>query len=130
VTTAACVPGQAQGPPYFRIEALGGSLKLSGREMEATFPATVYEPGVLFLRVTIFRQFMATMRDVKMLAIQVNAGGMSVENVHLSLEAGDMLLYPDVAGAPSLHPTDRLQPAPEEPAPKKPEAPGLFDQVP
>ena len=113
--------------PYFRIEASAdGCLRLSGREAEATFPATVYEPGVLFLRVTVFRLLLTTMRDEKTLAVQVNAGGLVVENVTLSLEAGDMLLYPDPAPAPAKHPAEHIKYPPEKKPLKETEPGGLF----
>lgn len=53
---------QGAAGPYMRIEASGGSITLTGREAEATFPATVYEEGVLFLRVTLFRRLLGTIR--------------------------------------------------------------------
>lgn len=116
--------------PYFRIEASAdGHVRLTGREVEACFPATVYESGVLFLRITVFRNLLGTMRDTKMVAVQVNADGLIVENVHLSLDAGDMLLYPDVAAAPIRHPAERIE-YPPSPAPLKDLEPGgLFDQT-
>ena len=44
--------------------------------VEADFPATVYEPGVLFLRVTLFRRALQALAGMKQLAIQVNNDGM------------------------------------------------------
>jgi len=106
---------QTDRGPYFRIEAsAGGRLRLTGRQVEAAIPATVYEPGVLFLRVTVFRLLLTTMRDEKTLAVQVNAEGLSVENVRLSLDAGDMLLYPDPAMAPAIHPAERQHTPPTQ----------------
>jgi hypothetical protein len=121
---------QTDSGPYFRIEASAdGHVRLTGREAEATFPATVYEPGVLFLRITVFRNLLRTMGNTKMLALQVSADGLAIENVRLSLDAGDMLLYPEVATAPIRHPAERVE-SPPVPAPKKDlESGGLFDQT-
>ena len=46
---------QGNKSPFLRIEARGNELSLSSEAVAATFPATVYEPGVLFLRTTLFR---------------------------------------------------------------------------
>src|SRR5205823_11810678 len=96
------------GGPYFRLEADEGHLRLTGRRVEAQFSATVYEPGVLFLRVTLLRDLLATMRDAPTLAIQANTEGVFIENVRLSLDVGQMLLYPIPASAPQRHPAERL----------------------
>lgn len=119
--------------PFFRIEASGERLRLTGRQVEATFPATVYEPGVLFLRVTVFRRLLGTFKGVHVVAIQVNQDGMFLDNIHLSLDALDMLLYPDTATAPMVHPLERLEPDDPLPVPvKEPEPEGygpLFEGV-
>src|SRR5947207_136337 len=86
---------QRDDGPYFRIEASGDRLKLTGRLVEAEFPATIYEPGVLFLRITTFRRLLQTFPGTKDIAIQVNADGLFLDNVRLSLDVGDMLLYVD-----------------------------------
>lgn len=78
--------------PFLRIEARDNHLLINGPEMEAEFPATVYEPGVLFLRVKFFSFLLSDMPGVKQLAIQVNDKGMHVDNVRLSFAIGDMLL--------------------------------------
>src|SRR5687767_2916524 len=88
---------QGKHGPFYRIEASADRLKLTGREVEAEFPATVYEPGVLFLRVTIFRRALDLLKGVKTLAIQVNQEGILLDNIQLPLEPGDMLLYLDPA---------------------------------
>lgn len=47
---------QVDGGPFLRLEANDDRLKLAGQIVEAEFPATIYEPGVLFLRVTLLRR--------------------------------------------------------------------------
>jgi hypothetical protein len=96
--------------PFYRIEASGDRIRLTGKEVEAEFPATVYEPGVLFLRVTLFRWALADIRDQPMIAVQVNAAGVHVDNVCLPLESNDMLLYADPTRAPQRYPMERLGP--------------------
>lgn len=99
-------PSQSRGGPFYRIEASGDRLKLTGREVEAEFPATVYEPGVLFLRVTLFRRALSMVTGEKTIAIQVGVDGVLIDNMRLPLETNDMLLYPDPAKAPQWHPSE------------------------
>jgi hypothetical protein len=74
--------------------------------LEAEIPATVYEPGVLFLRITLFRMIVDTLKDEKTLAVQVNGDGLLIDAVRMPLEGYDMLLYPNPDGAPKIHPAD------------------------
>jgi len=103
---------QGAASPYMRMEARDGYLKLDGLEASATFPATVYEPGVLFLKITRFRRLLRAITKQKMLAIQVNQDGLLVDNVVFPMESNDMLLYPDPDQAPPRYPE---QPDPGEP---------------
>src|SRR5207244_12806994 len=75
---------QGRSGPFYRIEASGERLKLAGQQVEAEFPATVYEPGVLFLRVTVFRRALQLLAGMKMLAVQVNQDGLFLDNMRLS----------------------------------------------
>jgi len=97
---------QGKTGPYFRIEAREGRIKLTGRQVEAEFPATVYEEGVLFLQVTLFRKMLAAMTETKTLAIQVQKDGLHVAEVTFPLETNEMLLYPDPDRAPKIHPEE------------------------
>lgn len=97
---------QAKQGPFFRIEASAGRVWLAGREVAADFSATVYEPGVLFLRVTLFRRALRMLKGVKSLAIQANADGLMFGNIQMPLEPNDMLLYVDPARAPQRHPAE------------------------
>lgn len=98
---------RAADGPYFRMEAAGDSLRLTGREVEVTVPATVHEPGVLFLRVTLFRRMLKALPERGFLSIQVNGDGVAFGDTQLSLNALDALLYPDPATAPERHPAER-----------------------
>jgi len=93
--------------PYYRIEARSDSvLKLSGHKTEAEFPATVHEPGVLFLRVTLFRKMLREMKGLKKITILVNEDGLFFDNVRFPLAFGNMLFYPDPKQAPDRHPKE------------------------
>jgi hypothetical protein len=100
---------QSKAGPFFRIEARDEKLRLSGRETEAEFPATVYEPGVLFLRITEFRSVLADIPDQSTITIQANAQGLFIDNVWFDLASNDMLLYPDPENAPLIHPSERKE---------------------
>jgi len=104
---------QGKDGPFLRIEARDGQLRLTGRRVEATIPATVYEPGVLFLRVTLFHTLLAMMTDTRTMAIQVAVDGLHFGDTKLPWDVGDMLLYPDPAHAPAVHPEESL-PLPEK----------------
>jgi hypothetical protein len=88
------------------MEAKDGHLMLTGREVEATIPATVYEPGVLFLRITDFRLLLGEMREHKMITVQANQDGLLLDNARFDLASNDMLLYLDPARAPMMHPSE------------------------
>lgn len=89
------------------MEASGQSLKLSGREVEVTVSATVHEPGVVFLRVTLFRQMLALLPEKGFIPIVAAANGITFGDTRLTPLAVDMLLYADPATAPLLHPEER-----------------------
>lgn len=97
---------QTMEGPFFRIEASGDKVTLTGRVAQAAFPATVYEPGVLFLRITLFRRVLKMLTDVKFLSIQANSGGLIFDNIRMPLDSNDMLLYPNLAQAPKVHPAE------------------------
>lgn len=111
---------KTQGPagPFLRMEANDNSLKLDGNKVSAMIPATVYEPGVLFLRATVFRRMLTTFKKQTFLTVQVMSEGMLIENVTLSLEDQDMLLYINPDQAPRFHPSVKLKPLPKVSKPK------------
>jgi hypothetical protein len=109
---------------FLRIAAVGDCVEIAGKEMSASFPATIYEEGVLFIPTTFFRRILR-LTPVKedFLTFQANGEGLRFADVHL--EAGGGVLFPDPSKAPQFWP-------PEMPKleaidlPKKPE-PTLFD---
>lgn len=104
---------QGQAGPWYRIEATEGRLKLTGQQVEAEFPATVYEEGVLFLRVTLFRRLLATYTQTPTITIQVQQDGLHFGEVTMPLESGEMLLYADPAKAPLRHPEESSEDFPD-----------------
>ena len=56
--------------PYIRLEANCDYLIVEGLEAAGQIPATVYEPGVLFFKVTVFRRLLRTIRGEKFLTVQ------------------------------------------------------------
>ena len=109
---------QGLAGPFMRLEAKDDYLKLAGLEASAKIPATVYEPGVLFLRVTVLRKLLQTIKGEKFLTIQVTADELMMEGVRLPLESNDMLLYADLDMAPDQHPSAFLT----EAEPTRPES--------
>lgn len=91
--------------PFLRLEARDNYLKLDGLEVSAKISATVYEPGVLFLKATRFRKLLPTFKGEKYLTIQVTADELLMGYVRLPLESNEMLLYPNPDQAPPVHPS-------------------------
>jgi hypothetical protein len=100
---------QGADGPFLRLEARDGFLKLDGRRTSAKIAATVYEEGVLFLRVTMFRRLLGTLTGQPFLSIQVSSDGILMDGIRLPLDANDMLLYPKPEQAPAQHPSQLLQ---------------------
>lgn len=90
--------------PFLCLKAIGNELTVSGGKISATFPATVYEQGVLFLRITLFRRLIRTFRGEKFLAFQVTEEGLRFGNVLMPFKGSDMILYPDPDTAPESWP--------------------------
>jgi len=90
--------------PFLRLEARDTYVKLDGLEVSGRIPATVYEPGVLFLKATLFRRLLATFKGEKFLTIQVTADALLMGYVRLPLESNEMLLYVNPDRAPQVHP--------------------------
>ena len=86
--------------PYLRLQAAGGELTASAPGGEVTIPATVYEPGVLFVRCAQFSRYFRSIRGQKMISIQANADGLFMDGLRIPLESNEMLLYADPAKAP------------------------------
>jgi hypothetical protein len=96
--------------PYFRLAATSDNrVTISGLGAEASFNATVYEAGVLFLRAAMFRKGLAMLPDSPMVTIQANAELVAFGDTSFPMDGGDFLLYPDPITAPRFHPRDRLR---------------------
>lgn len=110
---------QQEVAPFLRLEANQDHLRIAGQIVEAEFPATVYEPGVLFLRVAIFHRILhhISLKEIgtRYMAIQVNKDGLMFHNYRLGFNIGDMLFYPDPVGSPLQHPEERLSQPTQEP---------------
>ena len=107
---------QGLAGPFLRLEARDDCLKIEGLEVSAKIPATVYDPGVLFLKATLFRRLLRTFKGEKFLTIQVTGDELLLGYVRMPLESNEMLLYPNPDQAPPVHPGVAL----EKPAPAKP----------
>lgn len=115
---------QGHNAPFLLIKAAGNELTISGNKVSATFPATVYEPGVLFIRKTNFRRVLkATKIEGDFLTFQVTNKDLVFADVRYPFESLNMVLYPNPKNAPSTWP-----PAPPdaEQIPEK-KQPTLFD---
>jgi hypothetical protein len=93
---------------FMRLEARHDYLLLSSWDASAQIAATVYEPGVVFLRVKILRRLLPTIKHSKFLEIKVTADEMLLDNVRLSLAVDDKLLYDDPQSAPPVHPEKKV----------------------
>lgn len=100
----------ADESPYLRLAATDDNrVTLSGLSAEVEFGATVYEPGVLFLRAAKFRLALQMLPDSPTVAIQANSEQLAFGDTRFPVEGGDFLLYPNPAQAPKLHPGDRMR---------------------
>lgn len=92
--------------PYLRLKAEGTELTISGGGcVTATFPATVYQSGVLFVGTTRFRQVLRlTCIGEKYITIQVAADGLHFGDVLMPFKGSNMVLYPNPADAPESWP--------------------------
>lgn len=114
---------QGHNATFLRLKATENELTVSGDRVSATFPATVYEQGVLFIRPTLFRRLVRTFKGEKFLTFQVTEDGLRFGDVLMPFEGSDMVLYPNPDTAPQSWPP----PPPEtEQIPEK-KQPTLFD---
>jgi len=117
-------PGrQGYNASFLRLKAVGNELTISGDSVSATFPATVYEQGVLFLRPTLFRRLVRTFKGEKFLTFQVSEDGLRFGDVLMPFEGSDMVLYPNPDTAPERWPP----PPPEAEQIPERKQPTLFD---
>ena len=104
--------------PFLRLEAKDDYVKLDGLTVSGKFVATVYEPGVLFLKVTLFRRLLRTIKGQKFLSIQVTDNELVMDHIRMPLEANEMLLYADPDLAPQVHPSVSLSSTGSVPKPQ------------
>jgi hypothetical protein len=91
--------------PFLRLKTEGTELTISGGGcVTATFPATVYQPGVLFLRTTKFRRLVRSLKNEKFMTFQVSADGLHFGDVLIPFEGSEMVLYTNPADAPENWP--------------------------
>ena len=111
--------------PFLRIAAIGNELTVSSRTGSATFPATVYEEGVLFIRTTNFRRVLRmTPVKEKFLAFQVTTEGLRFCDVLFRFNGEDLVLFLKPAEAPQTWPPERFEIV--KPTEKKKKEPTLF----
>ena len=108
---------------HLRIMACDDELTISSSEVSATFPATVYEPGVLFIKTTYFRKLIRSLKGEKFLAFQVSDDGLRFANILMPFQGSDMVLYTNPAEAPESWPP----PPPETEQIPEIKEPTLFD---
>jgi len=96
---------QGPGSPFLRLAAVGDKLTVSSRTASATFPATVYEQGVLFIRTTRFRRILQlTQVKERFLNFQVTADGLRFCDVFFPFAGEDLILYRNPSEAPATWP--------------------------
>lgn len=111
--------------PFLRIAAVENELTVSSSTGSATFPATVYEEGVLFIRTTTFRRVLRmTPVKEKFLAFQVTTEGLRFCDVLFRFDGSDMILFLKPSQAPMTWPPPL--PEIEKPPEKKKKEPTLF----
>lgn len=98
-----CEKGQGLAGPLLLLEARGDYIRIDGLEAYGKIPATVYEPGVLFLNATQFRRLLPTFKGEKFLMIQVIGDELLTGYVRLSLETKKMLLKVNPDQAHEVH---------------------------
>jgi hypothetical protein len=80
---------------FIRLEAQGNEVAISTATASATLPATVYDPGVLFLRTATLSRLLLGIKGQKQLAFQVTGEALHVDNVRMPLVPADMTLFLD-----------------------------------
>jgi hypothetical protein len=111
--------------PLVRITVKDGTVTVSGEEASATFPATVYEPGVLFVPPGYFRHLMQTFVGEKFFTFQMTRDGLLIGNVRLPFVDSEMAYFADPDTAPDRWPPPEPSALESEVALKKAE-PTLF----
>jgi hypothetical protein len=100
---------------FMRFEARYDFLAISSWDASAQIAATVYEPGVVFLRTGTFRKLLPTIRETQFLEIHVRDGQLLLDNVRLAIPPEDVLLHSEPEAAPARHPADARPSGPKRP---------------
>lgn len=96
---------QGRDAPYLRIRAEKDEVEVTSTDASAMLEAVVYEPGVLFIRTTLFRRVLrATPTTEKFLTFQVDSNALVFADVRMPFETNDMVLYTNPAEAPMTFP--------------------------
>lgn len=117
---------QGKNTPYLRIRAEKDQVEITTGDASAMIETTVYEPGVLFIRTTLFRRVLrATPTKEPFMTFQVDSEALVFADVRMPFETNDMVLYTNPAEAPMTYPP----PLPEyEKIEDKPFQLSLFDE--
>lgn len=116
---------QGKDAPYLRIRAEKDEVEITSGDTSALIQTTVYEPGVLFIRTTLFRRVLkATPTKESFMTFQVDADALVFADVRMPFETNDMVLYPNPAEAPMTYPPPL---PPSEIIHEKPFQRSLFD---
>ncbi len=118
-------PRRGQSTPLVRIAAKDDTVTVSGETASATFPATVYAPGVLFVPPAHFRRLMRTFAGEKFFTFQMTRDGLLIGNVRLPFVDSDMAYFADPDTAPDRWPPPEPPPPAAENVPERVE-PTLF----
>ena len=91
--------------PFLRLKALENELTVSSSVESATLPATVYEPGVLFVRTTKFcRVFKMTSAKEQFVTFQFTEEGLRFCDALLPFDPENMAYFPDTSQSPENWP--------------------------
>jgi hypothetical protein len=118
-------PRRGQSAPLVRIAAKGDTVTVSEETASATFPATVYAPGVLFVPPAYLRRLMQTFAGEKFFTFQMTRDGLLIGNVRLPFVDSEMAYFADPDTAPDRWPPPEPPPPAAEDIPAKAE-PMLF----
>lgn len=96
---------QGHNVPFLCIKAEEDELTISGDKVSATFPATVYESGVLFILTTQFRRILRmTPIKEKFVTFQFTEEGLRFYDVLFPFDIENMIYFPDESKAPEIWP--------------------------
>lgn len=120
---------QGKDSPFLRIQAEKDIVEIASSQAKASLTATVYEPGVLFIRTTLFRRVLqATPTVDQFITFQVDKEALVFADVRMPFENSDMILYTNPAEAPPTYPPPL--PKNERIEEKITSPPSLFDERP